>query len=389
MSKRLLHPPGGRLKATDGLGVAARRTVRVLPKLASSPTVSSEGEYILREETYRMFVPVVDKAQRPLMPTKPSRARRWIKSGKATPFWKKGVFCVRLNVEPSGRKVQEIAVGIDPGSKKEGITVKSEVHTYLNIQADAVTWVGQRVAQRRRMRRGRRQRNTPCRAPRKNRARGGIPPSTKARWQWKVRICRWLSKLYPVGRFVVEDIKARTQGKRKWDGSFSPLEVGKEWFYEEVGKIAPVERKQGWETKAHREHLGLKKVGRKQSEVFEAHCVDSWVLAYSWVGGHREPDNKELLCLVPLRFHRRQLHRLQASKGGIRKSYGGTRSLGLKRGSLVKHLKYGVVFVGGASKGRLSLHALSDGKRLCQNAKAEDCKFLTYASWRSAISSQP
>ena len=99
------------------------------------------------------------------MPTKPSRARRWIKSGKATPFWKKGVFCVRLNVEPSGRKLQEIAVGIDPGSKKEGFTVKSEAHTYLNIQADAVTWVGKQVAQRRRMRRGRRQRNTPCRAP--------------------------------------------------------------------------------------------------------------------------------------------------------------------------------------------------------------------------------
>ena len=198
-----------------------------------------------------------------------------------------------------------------------------------------------------------------------------------------------MSKLYPISTFVVEDIKARTQGKRRWDGSFSPLEVGKQWFYEEVGKIAPVERKQGWETKVLRERLGLKKVGRKQSEVFEAHCVDSWVLAYSWVGGRREPDNKELLCLVPLRFHRRQLHRLQAGKGGIRKSYGGTRSLGLKRGSLVKHLKYGVTFVGGTSKGRLSLHSCSDGKRVCQNAEVEDCKFLTYASWRSAVSSQP
>jgi len=45
-----------------------------------------------------MFVPVVDSALRPLMPTTPSRAKRWIKSGKATPLWKKGVFCVRLNV---------------------------------------------------------------------------------------------------------------------------------------------------------------------------------------------------------------------------------------------------------------------------------------------------
>jgi hypothetical protein len=89
-----------------------------------------------------MFVPVVDKNQKPLMPTKPSRARRWIKEGKATPFWKRGVFCVRLNVEPSDRKTQSIAVGVDPGSKREAYTVKSEAYTYLNIQADAVAWVG-------------------------------------------------------------------------------------------------------------------------------------------------------------------------------------------------------------------------------------------------------
>jgi len=77
-----------------------------------------------------MFVPVVDKDNKPLMPTKPSRARRWIKSGKATPFWKKGIFCVRLNVELSVRNSQPIAVGIDPGSKKEAFTVKSEAAVY-------------------------------------------------------------------------------------------------------------------------------------------------------------------------------------------------------------------------------------------------------------------
>jgi hypothetical protein len=45
-----------------------------------------------------MFVPVVNMDNQPLMPTTPSRARRWILSKKATPFWKKGVFCVRLNI---------------------------------------------------------------------------------------------------------------------------------------------------------------------------------------------------------------------------------------------------------------------------------------------------
>ena len=92
-----------------------------------------------------MFVPVVDKAQNPLMPTTPARAGKWMKSGKATPFWCNGVFCVRLNVDPSGDYKQEIAVGVDPGSKKEGFTVKSKSHTYLNVQADAHNKVAKKV----------------------------------------------------------------------------------------------------------------------------------------------------------------------------------------------------------------------------------------------------
>ncbi len=316
------------------------------------------------------------------MPTTPSRARRWMKSGKATPFWKKGVFCVRLNVEPSGRQTQPVVVGLDPGSQKEGWTVKSQAHTYLNIQADAVTWVKAQVEQRRQMRRTRRYRKTPCRQPKANRARGGIPPSTQARWQWKLRLARWLSKLFPITTFVVEDIKAKTKGKRRWDVAFSPLEVGKQWFYQQLAQLGQVLTRSGWETKQMRDALGLKKTGRKTAEVFEAHCVDAWVLANSVVGGHLQPDNKRLLFIAPLRFHRRQLHRLQPGKQGERLPYGGSLSLGLKRGSLVKHPKLGLAFVGGSSNGRLSLHRLADGKRSTQNARKEDVKFLTFCSWR-------
>ena len=56
--------------------------------------------------------------------------------------------------------------------------------------------------------------------------------------------------------------------------------------------------------------------------------------------------------------------------------------MGLKRGSFVSHLKYGLSFVGGTSKNRISLHNIENGKRLTQDAKVEDCKFLTYSSWR-------
>jgi len=316
------------------------------------------------------------------MPCHPARARELIHKGQAVRRFNRGLFYLRL-LDREGGETQEIAVGIDPGSKKEGLTVKSEAHTFLNIQADAVTWVDKHVEQRRMMRHSRRGRKTPHRANRKNRARGGIPPSTKARWQWKLRLVRWLGKVYPISRFVVEDIKAQTRGQRRWDHSFSPLEVGKHWFYAESGKLAPVETKQGWETKELRDAQGLKKSSSKMSDRFDAHCVDSWVLANWWVGGHVEPDNKRMLLVTPLRFHRRQLHAMQPAKGGARRPYGSTRSLGFKRGSWVKHPKYGLCYVGGTSGNRISLHSLETGKRLCRNAKPDECKFVTFASWRT------
>ena len=330
-----------------------------------------------------MFVPVVDKNQKPLMPTTPAKARKLIKSGQATPFWKKGIFCIRLNYVPARVYTQEIAVGIDPGSKKEAFTIKSKAHTYLNIQVDAVTWVSRHVEQRRNMRRLRRYRKTPYRSPRKNRKRGRIPPSTKARWQWKLRLANWLCQLFPVTVFVVEDVAARTlKGKRKWNVSFSPLQIGKKWFYQELSQLAEVVTRRGYFTAALRDKLGLKKSSAKLSNKFSAHCVDSWVLANSVVGGHVTPDNRSILFISPLRLHRRQLYKLKTLKGGVRRLYGTTQSYGFKRGSMIKHPKWGVCYVGGTSKERISLHDLATGKRLTQYAKPEDCQFLTYCSWR-------
>jgi hypothetical protein len=323
------------------------------------------------------------------MPTIPSRARRWIGTGKATPFFSKGVFCVRLNADPSGTATQPIAVGIDPGSKWEGLTVKSAAHTYLNVHADAVTWVSKTVEQRRQMRRTRRYRKTPCRANRKNRSRGGLPPSTHARWQWKLRLIKWLVKIFPVTQFVVEDIKVRTRAgngteARHWNFNFSPLMVGKQWFYSELGKLAPVMLRT--DTSELREHYGVAKTNKKSALIFASHCVDSWVLANAWTGGHAKPDNERLLYVTPLRWHRRRLHMLQPGHGGYRRPYGGTRSLGLKRGAIVRHPKYGVSYVGGTSNGRVSLHAIDTSRRLTQSARLTDCRVLSpYNSWRARL----
>lgn len=337
-------------------------------------------------------VPVVDKDQKPLMPTTPRRARKMIKTRKATPFWSKGIFCIRLNTEPSDRNTQPVVVGVDPGSKKEGLSVVSKHMDFLHVQLDARHQVKDKMTNRAQLRRTRRGRNTPCRPPRWNRAslrKDRVPPSTKARWDWKLRVLKWLMKLYPVSQVVVEDIKAKTKrGQKKWNRSFSPLEVGKNWFYTEVLQLAFLSTRKGWETKELREKFRLKKTSRKKAEIFEAHCVDSWVLAADALGITRSPQMKKLLCLVPLNFRRRSLHLQIPQKGNKRRVHGGTRSLGWRKGALVKSEKFGVVYLGGSSaKGRVSLHHLGTGKRLTQDGMPQQCRVLGYNSMRFYLAS--
>jgi hypothetical protein len=327
------------------------------------------------------FVPVVDKNQKPLMPTTPSRARKWIKFGKATPFWKRGVFCVRLNVEPSSRKTQLIAVGIDPGSKKEGYSVKSRAHTYLNIQSDAVTWVKERIDLRRTLRRSRRQRNSPYRRCRHSMRRSSLLPSMIARWQLKVRICRWLLSMFPISSFAVEDVKAKSYGG-SWGIFFSHVELGKNWFYANLERMGRLHLVHSYETKGLRSKCNLKKSYNKLSDSFLAHAVDAWVIANSITAGMSSVDNREMLYIVPFKFFRRQLHLSTPSVGGKRRALGGTRSMGFKRGSIVKSKRYGVRYVGGSSNNRISLHSIETGERMTRKANPYECKFLTYSSWR-------
>lgn len=334
-----------------------------------------------------LYVPVVSLTGAPLMPCHPARARELVRRGQALRRFQAGHFYLRLTERDAG-VCQDVVVGIDPGSKKEGYCVKSEARTFLNIQADAVTHVKDAVADRREARRSRRYRKTPCRAPRLNRAHGGIAPSTKARWGAKLRVLDILRARYPLMEAVVEDVKARTRKgveNRRWNASFSPLEVGKHWFYDEVRARMSLRTVAGHETAAMRKALGLSKTSNKMAEVFEAHCVDAWVLAHHAVGGSPVPDNRRLVLMSPIRLHRRELHRRQPAQGGVRGPYGGTRSLGFTRGSLVAHRKYGVAYVGGTIKDRISLHERASGKRLCQNARPAECLFLTYNTWRTRL----
>jgi hypothetical protein len=319
------------------------------------------------------------------MPCRPAYARALVKSGRAKRRWYRGIFAVKMLDRAEG-VVQQVVCGVDPGSKREAMTVQSKQHTYVNVLSDAVTWVKDRIEVRRNMRRSRRFRKTPCRSNKSNRNINSkrLPPSTRSRWQIKLNIIKFLRKLYPITDYIVEDIKAVTKkGYKKWNKSFSPLETGKIWFYTELKKLGNLILKQGYDTSERRNLLGFKKSSKKLAEIFDAHNIDSWILA-SFITGEINIDNRSMLRIVPMQLHRRQLHRYKPGLSGVRSPYGGTKSLGFRRGSVVKHNKLGLVYVGGTTNKKISLHNLKTGERITKYGLIKDVKFLYYSNWRTS-----
>src|SRR5437660_8112083 len=145
-----------------------------------------------------------------------------------------GLFSVQLcyEQEPSN---QPLVVGIDPGSTFEGYSVVGTQQTVLNLMAEAPDHVKEAVETRRTMRRARRHRK--WRRPKRfdNRLTGKkrIPPSTRSRWEAKARVVAHLQKVLPLTAVVVEDVQAVTRRGLggKWNGLFSPVQVGKEHLY--------------------------------------------------------------------------------------------------------------------------------------------------------------
>src|SRR5260221_14175298 len=211
-----------------------------------SPYCSREGSYhpgfdLEKGKSLIMRIPVVDTRGVTLMPCTPAKARHLFQSGKARPKRNKlGLFYVQLCYEQEPDN-QPLVVGVDPGSQFEGYSVVGTQDTVLNLMVEAPDHVKNVVEVRRTMRRARRERKwrRPERFDNRLNRKKRIPPSTRSRWEAKARVIAQLKKILPLTDAVVEDVQAVTRkGKGStWNGSFSPVQVGKEHLYRLLGKM--------------------------------------------------------------------------------------------------------------------------------------------------------
>lgn len=319
-----------------------------------------------------MRVPVLSPDGNPLMPTKPSRARRWLKEGKAKIVHNDlNAFCIQLLVEPSDTKTQPIALGLDPGKKFTGAAVQSAkftlfmAHLILPFPEITKKMSGRRIL--RRARRGRRINREVAfnkRAHRQkrfdNRRQNKLPPSIRANKELELRVTKELIKIFPITQITYEIVKA------KGNKGFSPVMVGQKIMLNWLNLIAPTNTQEGWQTSILRQQLGLAKDKQnKEKQTPETHAHDGIALAASnfmqfekfhtanshghhWVGEVVVTASPFKVISRPNLF-RRQLHFENPVKDvpGNRKRKGGTVTpFGFRSGDLVKAEKAGSTYMG-------------------------------------------
>jgi len=333
-------------------------------------------------------VPVISKDGKPLMPTKASRARRWLKEGKAV-VYKNDLhqFALQLTVD-SEKETQPIVVGIDPGKHYSGIGVQSAKATLFTAHLGLpFQRVKDRMETRAMMRRGRRGRRINRKLPFKQRAHRQkrfdnrrslkLPPSIKANRQLEYRVVKELSRLFPVSSIIYEIIKA------KGDKGFSPVMISQKVMTEQwLPQIAPVTTQFGWETSARRNTLGLEKDRHKSNQTPATHAVDGVALAsheflrykflkgdHGWFEGSVKITDAPFSVIKRPPISCRQLHLMLPAQGGIRRKYGGTVTRhSFRKGDYVESERKGVKFRGWVSGDTRTQVSVSnfDWKRLGQ-----------------------
>ena len=335
------------------------------------------------------MVPVFDQNKIPLMPCSEKRARQMMEKGKAKPYWQKGIFCVKLTKKSSDRKYQEVVLGVDPGSKREGYTVITQKKVVLNIITDTPSWIKRKIKIRSMLRRSRRQRKTPYRKQRLNRSaskqKGRIPPSTKARWDAKLRIIKLLLKILPISIINIEDFSSRNfKGKQPVNQVIAIMQNGKNYFYNEIKKLnIKLIKTQGFETYKYRKTRGFSKLTAKYKLDYkwEAHNSDSHCLAEIALKKEIKPF-KGLIKINFINFYRRQLHYQSPFKNNKRKKFGGTISMNMNRGSVLRYIGKNKIYynklyyLGGTSNNKISICDISTGKVVNQYINISDIKIM-------------
>ncbi|AKB74599.1 hypothetical protein MSLAZ_1338 [Methanosarcina lacustris Z-7289] len=154
-----------------------------------------------------MLVFVINQNKKPLMPCKPSKARKLLQAGKAKVV-RNTPFTIKLLFGSSGY-TQPVIAGMDTGSKVVGCAAIANGKVLYQSEIYLRENVSKKMEQRkmyRRTRRGRKTRYRPSRFANRGNSRreGRLAPSIKSKLEAHFREKRFVESLLPVTEWKVE-----------------------------------------------------------------------------------------------------------------------------------------------------------------------------------------
>ena len=228
------------------------------------------------------MVYVLNKQGQPMMPTeRHGKVRRMLRDGLAHVV-RLVPFTIQLDYS-SGMEVQEVSLGIDAGSKHIGVSATTEKREVLAMQVEERDDVVKLIADRREVRRTRRNRKTRYRAAKfdnRRRKEGWFAPSSENRISAHLRMIKFVCSILPVTNTTIEVAQFDSQ-KIKDD------------------KIAGIEYQQGeqlgfWNVReyvlARDGHICQHCKGKSKDKVLNVHHIES-----RKTGGNA-PNNLITLC---------------------------------------------------------------------------------------------
>lgn len=319
------------------------------------------------------------------MPCSSGKARKLLQTGGAVKKWTKtGIFYIQL-ITTTSKHIQPLALGYDPGAKYDGFCVASEKQMQTSGMLVVENRIKKKLEMRRNMRRARRFRKTrrrPARFNNRKNRENWLPPSIKAKVEMRIAFLKQLLAIYPISQAAVEDVKIdgnRLKGKKDRQ-YWSWVMVGKTKFYRWLRERTELSLLEPKDTAKARTEAGLTKISEKKAHVFEFQAVDGLALCLL-ASNTKDTSVISFSIWRKPEIPRRQLHRLEPQKGGIRPPYGGSVALGFKKNTVVKY-KGKLYRTGGTTKGWLSLHSFDyANRRVMQNAKPEECRALFIQNW--------
>ena len=217
------NPPGA--LANQGITLAMWNT----PPLGEMPAAGTSIRNPCREgvspERISMVFVVSNTGER-LMPTSEYRARKLLKSGRAV-IHRRKPFAIRILDRSSG-EVQPVEYTTDVGYLHVGVTVKSEKHSFFEMQADLLKDEKEHHNDRKKYRCTRRNRKR-YRKPRfdnRRREKGWLAPSIRHKVDAQLRLFRDILEVCPVseawfemGKFDTQLLKAIAEGNPAPEGT--------------------------------------------------------------------------------------------------------------------------------------------------------------------------